>query len=60
MSSPLCIPFTLQQHLQECHYATVDYSCGRQVLLGNKGCSQRQVNCSDCGEAMSYKELQVK
>ena len=65
MSSPLCIPFTLQQHTQECHYATVECGCGHQVLLNNmelhfnKECSQRLVNCNNCGEAMSYNELQV-
>ena len=65
MSSPLFIPFTLQQHAQECCYATVDCICGCQVLLNNmelhlnEECARRQVSCEDCDEAMSYIELQV-
>jgi len=66
ISSPLY--FTLQQHLQECQYVTVECKnpgCGQRVLLSKieihlkEECSQRLVNCKDYGKEMCYIELQV-
>ena len=66
MSSPL--HFTLQQHLQQCQYVTVECrnpGCGQKVLLTKmeehlkQECPQRLVNCKDCGKEMHFIELKV-
>ena len=58
-----CVHFVLKDHLEGCKYG-INPGCGERVLLSEmeehlKNCSQRQVECKDCGKIMSFIKLQV-